>query len=202
MLDELTSGATIALLNRLLARETWARECLAPHAGRGARIDCGPFAVRFDVGPDGTLQAARTDAPAVTIAFDVAALPRALFDPSAVSRGIRLAGDAEFALALSRVLQNLRPEPAEELSRFVGDAAAERIVGLLRAGLARMRDGNARFAETAATYFVSETSMLVARAEADAFARDVAALSDAAERLARRIDALATVSSVSSVNRA
>ena len=53
---------------------------------------------------------------------------------------------AEFAQALSGVLQKLRPEPEEELSRFVGDAAAVRIVALLRAALAGAREAGSRLA--------------------------------------------------------
>jgi ubiquinone biosynthesis protein UbiJ len=132
----------------------------------------------------------RTVPPAGTITLDIASLPQALLEPRAALRNVGLAGDAEFAQALSHVLQNLRPEPAEELSRFVGDAAAERIVGLLRAGLAQIRDGNARLAKTTASYFVAENPMLAARADADTFARDVAALRDAVDRLATRLDAL------------
>ena len=190
MLDQLASNAAVALLNRLLARERWARERLTPFAGRGVRIEGGPFALQFGVREGGTLEATSAE-PAVTISMDVAALPGALFDPKAIMRNVRLAGDAEFAQALSYVLQNLRPEPAEELSRFVGDAAAERIVGFLRAAFAQAQEAGARLATTAADYFVAENPLLAARAEADAFARDVAALRDDVERLAKRIDHLA-----------
>jgi ubiquinone biosynthesis protein UbiJ len=189
MLDQIASNAVVAVLNRLLAREGWARERLASYAGRCARIECGPFAVQFGV-RDGGLLEFDSGEPAVTIAMDIASLPQALLEPRAAMRNVRLEGDAEFAQALSYVLQHLRPEPAEELSRFVGDAAAERIVGLVRAALAQMQQGGARFASTAATYFLAENPMLVARADAEAFAGDVTALRDDVERLAKRIDLL------------
>jgi ubiquinone biosynthesis protein UbiJ len=122
----------------------------------------------------------------------VASLPKALLEPKAIMRNVRLAGDAEFAQALSYVLQNLRPEPEEELSRFIGDAAAQRIVGFLRAAFAQVQDAGARLATTAADYFIAENPLLVARQEADSFARDVAALRDDVERLGKRIDNLKT----------
>jgi ubiquinone biosynthesis protein UbiJ len=190
MLDQFATDAAVALLNRLLARERWARERLAPFAGRSARIEAGPFALQFGVRADGTLEATRAEA-AVTVSMDAAALPQALLEPRAIMRNVRLAGDAEFAQALSYVLQNLRPEPEEELSRFVGDAAAQRIVGLLRAAFAQAQQSGARLAAATADYFVAENPLLVARAEAERFARDVAALRDDVERLAKRIDSLA-----------
>lgn len=189
MLDELASNAAVALLNRLLAREGWARDRMAPYAGRCARIECGPFAVQFGVRDGGTL-AADAGEPAVTIAMDIASMPQALLEPRAALRNVRLTGDAEFAQALSYVLQNLKPEPAEELSHFVGDAAAERIVALVRAALAQAQQGGARFASTAATYLAVENPMLVARSDAETFSRDVSALRDDVERLAKRIERL------------
>lgn len=190
MLDRFASDAAIALLNRLLARERWARERLEPFAGRGARIECGPFAVQLGVRAGGALEATGGP-PDVTISMDPAALPQALLEPRAIMRNVRLDGDAEFAQALSYVLQNLRPEPEEELSRFVGDAVAQRIVGFVRVALAQAQEAGTRLAGAAADYFVAENPLLVGRDEADAFARDVAALRDDIERLAKRIEQLA-----------
>ncbi len=189
MIDQLASGAAVALLNRLLARESWAREKLAPYAGRIARIEAPPFALTMAVAEGGTLAAAQGE-PHVTVTVDGTALPQALLDPQAVLRNVRLAGDAEFAQALSQVLQNLRPEPEEELARFVGDAAAVRIVGFARAALAQAQDNAERLARTAADYFVAENPMLVARGEVEQFSREVARLRDDVERLVKRIELL------------
>ena len=49
MIDELLNQAAVAVLNRMLAREAWAREKLAPFAGRSARFDAVPFAVQVAV---------------------------------------------------------------------------------------------------------------------------------------------------------
>lgn len=190
MLDDLASGAAVAVLNRLLAREQWARDRLVPYAGRSARMAAGPFAVQFAVRSDGLLGASTTGDASVTIAMDPAGVPQALLEPQAAIRNVRLSGDAEFAQALSFVLQNLRPEPEEELSRFVGDAAAERIVGFLRTGFAQAREAGLRLVATTADYLVAENPLLVARADADAFARDVAQLRDDVERLGKRVELL------------
>jgi ubiquinone biosynthesis protein UbiJ len=88
------------------------------------------------------------------------------------------------------VLQKLRPEPEEELARFVGDAAAVRIVALLRAALAGAREAGSRLAVQAADYLVVENPMLVSRQEMTGFAADVARLRDDVERLAKRVDLL------------
>ena len=187
MLDQIASSTAAAVLNHMLAREPWARERLAPFAGRSARLVALPFSVQLAIAADGNFTA-DTGAPTVTIGVDAAALPRVLLEPTAALRNVRLDGDAEFAQALSNVLQKLRPEPEEELARFVGDAAAVRIVSLLRAALAGVRDAGNRLATQTADYLIAENPMLVSRQEMAAFATDIARLRDDLERLAKRIE--------------
>ncbi len=171
----------------MLAREPWARAVLAPFAGRSARLQAPPFSVQLAIAADGDFTA-EAGPPTVTIGVDPAALPRVLLEPKAALRNVRLEGDAEFAQALSEVLQKLRPEPEEELSRFVGDAAAVRIVAVLRAALDGARQAGGRLAVQAADYLVAENPMLVSRQEMASFAADVVGLRDDVERLAKRIE--------------
>ncbi|HUL67931.1 MAG TPA: SCP2 sterol-binding domain-containing protein [Burkholderiaceae bacterium] len=189
MLDQFASQAAVTLLNHLLAREAWARAQLAPFAGRRARVEAFPFVLLLGVAAGGRFEVGSGE-PNVTITVDGAQLPALLFDPQALLRNVRLSGDAEFARALSQVLQNLRPEPEEDLARFVGDAAAVRIVGFLRAVASQMREGSNRLAATAADYFVAENPLLVTREEVESFSSAVAGLRDAAERLGKRIERL------------
>jgi ubiquinone biosynthesis protein UbiJ len=187
VLDQIPSNAAAAVLNHMLSREPWARAALAPFAGRSARLQALPFSVQLAIVDGGTF-AAEAGEPTVTIGVDATALPRVLLDPKAALRNVRLEGDAEFAQALSNVLQKLRPEPEEELSRFVGDAAAVRIVALLRAALAGAREAGGRLAAQTADYLVAENPMLVSKQEMASFAADVARLRDDVERLAKRVE--------------
>jgi len=188
MLQELANSAAIAALNRMLVREAWAREKLVPFAGRSARFDAAPFSLLLRIADDGTFGTAGDEEPAVTVAVALSTLPLALTDPSAAMKDVRLEGDAEFAQSLGFVLQNLRPEPEEELSRFVGDIAAQRIVGLLRLSASHWRDLAERMLYNTANYFVTEDPMLVPRAEVDAFNRDVDRLRDDVARLEKRLE--------------
>ena len=186
VLDQIAAGAAAAALNHLLAREPWARATLAPFAGRSARLLAPPFAVQLGIAADGSFSVGSGE-PTVRIGVDAAALPQVLLDPKAALRNVRLDGDAEFAQALSGVLQKLRPEPEEELSRFVGDAAAVRIVAVLRAALAGAREAGGRLAAQTADYLVAENPILASRPEMTSFAAEVARLRDDVERLAKRI---------------
>jgi ubiquinone biosynthesis protein UbiJ len=188
MIDRLLNQAAVAVLNRMLAREAWACEKLAPFAGRVVRFEALPFSLQWAVAEGGTLTANDDGDPAVTIGLALSSLPFALLDPPAATRDVRLQGDAEFAQALSFVLQNLRPEPEEELSRFVGDAAAMRIVGLVRLSAAHWRELAERMLDNTANYIVAENPMVVGRDEVADFVADVTRLRDDVARLEKRID--------------
>jgi ubiquinone biosynthesis protein UbiJ len=186
MLPDLAAGAAVRVLNRLLERETTAREQLLAHAGRTAKFELPPFSIVLGIDRDGRF-CPSSSTPDVTISVAPGAVPAAVFDANALMRNVKLSGDADFAQTLSQVLQRLRPEPEEELARFVGDAAAVRIVGTLRAALAAAVDGAGRLARTATDYLVAENPMLVTRAQAEGFTREVGDLRDAVERLDKRL---------------
>ncbi len=195
MIDQIASSTAITVLNRMLSREAWAREKLAPFAGRSARFDAAPFGLTLQVTDDGAFAAASNNnnqvVPAVTIGVALSSLPLAMFDPQAAMKDVRLSGDAEFAQALAFVLQNLRPEPEEELSRFIGDAAAQRLVGFLRASASQWKQIAERMLDNTAHYVVTENPIVVGRDELDGFNRDVNRLRDAVARIEKRIDLLA-----------
>lgn len=190
MFDQLTSSAAVAVLNRMLSREQWAREKLAPFAGRSARFDAAPLGLTLQVADGGTFSDAVDAAPAVTISVALSSLPLVMLDPQAAMKDIRLSGDAEFAQALAFVLQNLRPEPEEELSRFIGDAAAQRVVGLMRASASQWKQMAERMLDNSAHYVVTENPMVAGKDDLEAFAQHVNRLRDDVARVERRIELL------------
>lgn len=189
MLPDFVANAAVRALNRLLDRDAAARERLQPFAGRIARFELAPLTLLLGIDADGHFSAA-AGTPDVTIRVDAGALPSLLVDRNALLRRLHLEGDAEFAQTLAQVLQRLPPEPEEELARYVGDAAAVRIVGALRSVAGAVGDGAARLARSTSDYLVGESALLAGRREAEGFGRDVTELRDAVERLEKRIAAL------------
>ena len=86
------------------------------------------------------------------------------------------------------MLQNLRPEPEEDLSRFVGDVAARRIVGLLKLSATHWRQLAENMMESSAHYLVTENPMLVSSQDAAEFSAAVTRLRDDVARLEKRIE--------------
>ena len=181
-----------AAVNHLLAQESWARARLAPHAGKLARFEIGPVTVRLQVAADGMLVAAATDQPvAVTIHIRAADLPLIAQNRERAFSYVTIDGDADFASTISQVGQSLRWEVADDLSRLVGDMAAQRIVGGATATLATLRSTRQKFMENVAEYFLEEKPMLLRPQAVTGYTADVTRLRDDVERLAKRIERLA-----------
>jgi len=189
VLDAFASQSAVAWYNRLLQREDWARAALAPHAGATARIEAAMVTVFLGVAPGGMLEVG-TGTPSVTITLDAAALAGSLFDPAAALRDVRVAGDAAFAQVLTDVLQKLRPDPAEDMARWIGDAPAERIVKTVSAAMAHVREAGERAARQGADYFVAENPLLLGKRDWEAFGQELAALNGRLAALEERVGAL------------
>ena len=181
-----------AALNHLLTQESWARARLAPHAGKVARFEIGPLTLRLQVAADGMLVSVATDQPvAVTIHIRAADLPLIAQNRERAFSYVTIDGDADFANTISQVGQSVRWDAAEDLSRLVGDIAAQRIVTGAAATVATVRATGQKFMENVAEYFLEEKPMLLRPQAVTDFTAEVTRLRDDVERLAKRIERLA-----------
>ncbi len=180
-----------APINHLLAQEPWARSRLAAHAGKVARLDAGVLAVTWQVGPDGMLLNAAPDAAHdVVIRIKLSDLPLILQNRERAASYVRIEGDADFANAISQLSQSLKWEAEHDLSRWIGDIAANRLVGGVKSALATARSTGQALTANVAEYFIEENPMLT-RAQAVAeLGRDVTKLRDDVERLEKRLSKL------------
>ncbi|MCL4798056.1 MAG: SCP2 sterol-binding domain-containing protein [Burkholderiales bacterium] len=183
----------IALLARLIDREQWARERLAPFAGRRARFRLAPLPdLVIEVLDDGRIGPGGAAAePAVTLTIPPGALPLVLARGEAALGTVQIDGDTDFARVIEFLFRNLRWDAEEDLSHVVGDAAAHRIGSAARAFGAWHRDAATRLGENVAEYLKEEAGLLVHPYELERFGREVEEVRDAVERLEQRIARLA-----------
>ncbi len=185
------SNTASAFINHLLAREAWARDKLARHAGKVAFLDAGVAALRLQVAADGMLQAAPADAAAnVTVRVRLSDLPLIMQDRERAFSYVQVEGDADFANAISQLSQSLQWEAEEDLSRWVGEIAANRMVGGARHALGLAKATQQALAENLAEYFLEEQPLLIRPQTVAGFAEDVIRLRDDVERLGKRIERL------------
>jgi ubiquinone biosynthesis protein UbiJ len=181
----------IGALNHLIAGAPWARARLIPFAGRRARLETPLLTIAFAVTADGRLQAIAPDeTPDVAIR-----LPEdALFEcPPRLEKLIgeaHVEGNAEFATALSFVFRHLQWDVEEDLSRFVGDIAAHRLVYAASRCADSLQRARANFFENLAEYLVYEKRVLADSAEFAQLRADIAQLDSDLARIERRLSSL------------
>lgn len=185
------AAAFVAFANHVLEPAPWAREKLRAHAGKTALFDVFPARLAIAVTADGNLQPAPPEAlPAVTIRLTHLTMLGIFADGEEAWRKAEIAGDTDFAAAISMVASNLRWDVEEDLSRVVGDIAAHRMAQAGRAAAAWPKQAARSMAENAAEYLTEEKAVLVTPLQATEFMRGVDELRDAVERLDKRIERL------------
>ena len=179
-----------ATVNHLLAQEPWARTELKLHAGKVAVIDASPAVLRLRVAPDGMVEAAGSDAAAVTIRLKLSDLPLIVQNRERAFSYVQIEGDAEFANAISHLSQSLRWEAEYDLEKLVGPIAAVRLVQGAKALVQGARNGQRKLAENVAEYFLDENPLLIRPMTAAGFAADVTRFRDDVERAGKRLEKL------------
>jgi len=151
------------LLNELLARESWARERLERFAGQSAEF-------RPPLLP-----------PIKVVIASGARIEPGGDEPAAVVTLEGVTGEGELADELRHLAKHLRWDFEEELSRVMGDVAAERLGATLRS-LARWQvDAAQRVTEALADY------AFVRSDELERFAAELERLRAAVDQLERRL---------------
>ncbi|MBC8732097.1 SCP2 domain-containing protein [Paraburkholderia sp. UCT2] len=181
-----------AAVNHLLARESWARERLAPYAGKTARLSCPPVVLALLVQPDGylgTLDEADAHQFDVTISVPSDALPAFLQGgQAAVMKHVKIEGDAEFATVIAKLAEHLRWEPEEDLAKLIGDGPAWRIASLVRSVGEYVQRTGRNLLDTAAEYLLDENPQLVRRTALADFNVELARARDSLARVEKRIE--------------
>ncbi len=134
----------VLLLNHVLMQEKAATERLARQAGQVVFFQWAPFSMCFLVTPAGLLDLAPAGAtPHLSLTL---ADPSATTIAQALLRGdkpaVRIEGDVQLAADVNWLVDNVRWDLEEDLSRVIGDAPAHTLGDIVR----RMVEGVRKFA--------------------------------------------------------
>ncbi len=185
------SSPAVAALNHLLAQSGWAMPRLAKFAGRAVRFRIAPFSFTCTVLDDGLVHEAAKDATAdATLEIPPTLLPRLALQEERAYALIETSGDASLIGEIVFLARNLRWDAAEDLSRFTGDIAAERIVQFAGSARNQVRDTALNLAQALAEYVTEERPLIAKRISIAGFGKQVESLRDEVERLEQRINGL------------
>jgi ubiquinone biosynthesis protein UbiJ len=102
-------------------------------------------------------------------------------------RAAQIRGDAEIANRYRELFLLARPDPEEELSRWIGDLPARRLSQFAARALAAARRVRRTAGENIAEYLQEEGRDLVNKTELEEFLRGVDTLRDTADRIDARL---------------
>ena len=190
-LDPATVPAEVA--NRVLAREQWARDCLAAHSGRAFKVIIGPFISTMQIDGSGTIEsvAALDRAADLSLTISPFAMPAFLADPKRWDEFVREEGDAALAVTLKGLAETLPWFVERAFAQALGPVAGRFIADTGRRMLAFPDYAGARMGDSLASYIRDEAALAVTSSQAGGFSDEVGETAARVEALAQRVGALA-----------
>jgi len=182
---------TADALNHLLTQNSWALARLARFSGKIAQFDIAPFSFSYTILEDGTLQNSDSSASVdARCSIAPSLLPRLAIRDEKAHAEIDKEGDAALLAEIFFLSRNLRWDAAEDLSRFTGDIASERIVETAKATSQQLCNSVMNFSQAATEYLVEERPLLAKPQHVSAFILQVDTLRDDIARFEHRIKRL------------
>lgn len=186
---------SVAALNHLLAQQSGLPRRLQPMAGKVARLQLPPHDIRFVIDNDGLLSASEQEANA-TLSIPLSLVPRLLTHDQGALNEIHISGESEFAAELGRVLMQLEWDATEDLSRLIGDVAANRLSQLGQSLFGTRGQWLKNLSENLIEHWTEEQPLIAQKTQIEQFINDVDTLRDDAERLEKRLARLQALSSL------
>jgi len=181
-----------AIANRVLDRQTWARERLAVYAGRVFVVAVGPVATAFRIDGSGLVEttplAGRT--PDLTLTVSPLALPSFLADPLRWDALVAGDGDPALGATLRELAQTLPWFVEQAFAKALGPIVGQRVADAGRRLLLFPEYAAVRIGESVASYARDEAGLLARGDEVRAFAAEASAIAAQVDALADRIAAL------------
>ena len=179
---------TERFVNHVLRSAPLAMARLRKHAGRTVAVSVGPMEAAYTIQTTGEVARAVASAGRdLDVRISPFLLPRLAAGEDAAYREIQMSGDMELAHEISAIARVLDWDFEEDLSHVVGDIAAHRIGGGIRAARRWSRDAALRMAQGASEYWTEEQPLIATRVKVEDFVAEVARLRDDVERLDKRI---------------
>jgi ubiquinone biosynthesis accessory factor UbiJ len=184
-----------ALLNRCIEASAQAGALARSLQGTSLQIDIDGFtSIRAGIFGGRLMLSAGADSAAdANISGTVPALLQLLKGGAARKPGTpaaQIRGDAEIANRYRELFMLARPDPEEELSRWIGDFPARRVSEFAGHALAFARHVRRTAGENIAEYLQEEGRDLVNKTELEEFLHDVDELRETADRIEARLGRL------------
>lgn len=176
-------------LQHLTHQNNWARPHLIGYAGKVIQFNFSVAKTAVLILEDGSLSAAGDTAVAdATVHIPPSLAMRLLAKDETAKSYIKIDGDTHLAAEVSKVLQLMRWDIEEDLSRVVGDIGAYKIGEITQQTLAEIKQQGANAVEMVSEYWQEEKNILAKKRHVEQFNHDVDTLRNDVARLEKRLE--------------
>lgn len=187
----ISAGAALAF-NHLLEQDGSARALLAAHGGARIEFRSPPFpTLRLTILPDGLLSASaplvEEELAELIVTLNPFALPWLAVQRGEALKHVDFSGPEALAGVVRQLMQTIRWDVEEDLSRVVGDVAAHRAVQTSHRVLQWQREAGERLARNFSEYWTEEQRLLAQRNDVGVFGAELKDLHDRLARLEERL---------------
>ena len=179
------------MLNHLITQNNWARGELQPFSGQTVTIHLGPTKANLTILENGGLAMAGESALSdASISLSPSLALRILAKDVSASNQVQITGNTELAKALAKVLQGMRWDYEEDLSKIIGDIPATQANAFAKKTFSEAKSKVINMTEMLTEYWQEENPLIAKKRHVEAFVKDVDQLRDDVERLEKRIEKL------------
>ena len=178
-------------LQHICSQNNWSKPYFVPFSGKTIAFDFVLAKANIIILEDGSLAiGGEMHAPEASIHLPPSLALRIMAGDETAKLQIKIEGDAHFATEFSKVLQNMRWDVEEDLSRFTGDIAANKIGITTKAILQTAKQQTINAAEMLSEYWQEEKNILAKKRHVKTFNTNVDSLVGDVARLEKRIEKL------------
>ncbi|MES2546722.1 MAG: SCP2 sterol-binding domain-containing protein [Pseudomonadota bacterium] len=178
-------------LQHITNQNSWSRAYLVGFAGKVVQFDFSLFKTHLIILEDGSLSMAGDTASAdAVIHLPPSLAMRLMAHDESAKLQIKIDGDTHLATELSKVLQQMRWDVEEDLSHFIGDIAANKLVAGSQKVAQETKKQSVNLAEMLSEYWQEEKPTIAKKWQVEKFMQDVDALKSDMARFEKKLQKL------------
>ena len=179
------------LLQHITNQNNWSRKHLIPFAGNVLQFNFVPIKVKFIILEDGSLGVPPDHAIADAIIHIPPSLAiRLMANDDSAKMQIKIDGDTHLASEVSKVLQHMRWDIEDDLSKVIGDIPANKMIAVAKESTHALKKQSINLAEMLKEYWQEEKPVLAKQWQINQFNASVDNLRSDVSRLEKRLSKL------------
>lgn len=180
-----------AFLQHITNQNNWSRQHLLAFSGKVIQFNVGFISTSLLILEDGSLAIATDHAVAdATIHISPSLALRLLAKDEAAKMRINIEGDTHLASELSKILQHMRWDIEEDISKLVGDIPANKIAVLSKKTATIAKEQAINMADMLTEYWQEEKPILAKKWQVEQFNADVDTVRSDFARLQKKLEKL------------